>query len=220
MNNGRTQRKTLATQLDRLDGILDGLADALNESVADAVRSVVGQVVKESVEVTIREVLGNPALLAAALARHAPPPSAPLPVPLTVPSRRTLRETLQGLRASLVRLASTTAGTVGRKLGLAWSWALDKLQTLTKLARQNYHRLVAGCTVACGTAAIASGLAWQFRRSTAVAVGVGLFAGAVAYIAGPFVASVLSGLGGTAVTAAGMVLWPLKRLLRGHTATS
>ena len=35
-NNGRTTRKTLASQLDRLDTILDCLADGLNEAVATA----------------------------------------------------------------------------------------------------------------------------------------------------------------------------------------
>jgi hypothetical protein len=50
--NGRV-RKTLSSQLDRLDGILDGLADALNESVAAAVEKAVGSV--------IAEILTNPA---------------------------------------------------------------------------------------------------------------------------------------------------------------
>ena len=44
--NGRV-RKTLASQLDRLDGILDGLSDALNESVAAAVEKAVGNVITE-----------------------------------------------------------------------------------------------------------------------------------------------------------------------------
>jgi hypothetical protein len=51
-HNGRV-RKTLSSQLDRLDGILDGLADALNESVAVAVEKAVGNV--------IAEILTNPA---------------------------------------------------------------------------------------------------------------------------------------------------------------
>jgi hypothetical protein len=44
--NGR-DRKTLASQLDRLDNILDGLADALNESVAAAVHQAVAGVLTE-----------------------------------------------------------------------------------------------------------------------------------------------------------------------------
>ena len=54
--------------------------------------------------------------------------------------------------------------------------------------------------------------------AVAVALGVGLVSGAVAHFAGSLVAGVLSGLAGTATTAAGMVLWPLARLLRAETA--
>jgi len=49
--NGR-DRKTLASQLDRLDNILDGLANALNESVAAAVQ--------EAVTGVLTEILTNP----------------------------------------------------------------------------------------------------------------------------------------------------------------
>jgi hypothetical protein len=49
-SNGRPPRPSLATQLDRLDGILDGLADGLNEAVA---------AVKEAVAVALQEVLTN-----------------------------------------------------------------------------------------------------------------------------------------------------------------
>ena len=51
-------RKTLASQIDRLDSILDGLSEGLNEAVATAVqgavelavRQAVGQAVKEAVQ--------------------------------------------------------------------------------------------------------------------------------------------------------------------------
>src|SRR6478609_5509848 len=62
------QRKTLATQLDRLDRILDGLAEALNEAVSDAVRQSVGTAVGEAVQAAVKEVLTHPELLRAAAA--------------------------------------------------------------------------------------------------------------------------------------------------------
>ena len=37
LTNGRAERKSLASQLDRLDGILDALADGLNQAVERAV---------------------------------------------------------------------------------------------------------------------------------------------------------------------------------------
>ena len=49
------QRKTLASQLDRLDGILDGLDRALTGAVQDAVE----QAVKQAVQAVLTEVLTN-----------------------------------------------------------------------------------------------------------------------------------------------------------------
>jgi hypothetical protein len=59
--NGPT-RKTLASQLDRLDGILDGLSEGLNQAVAQAVREAVGLAVQEAVQAVLTELLTNPAL--------------------------------------------------------------------------------------------------------------------------------------------------------------
>ncbi len=49
------ERKTLASQLDRLDGILDGLDSAL----AGAVQEAVSMAVKEAVQAVLSEVLTN-----------------------------------------------------------------------------------------------------------------------------------------------------------------
>ena len=92
-SNARIARKSLADQIDRLDGILDGLAEALNESVADAVRDVIGMAVREAVSAAVTEVLSSPQLLQAALEKHAPLPAIPVPPPAG-PKPRTLREHL------------------------------------------------------------------------------------------------------------------------------
>ena len=42
-------RKTLASQLDRLDSILDGLSEGLTDAVSSAVREAVGLAVQEAV---------------------------------------------------------------------------------------------------------------------------------------------------------------------------
>src|SRR6516165_5621160 len=55
-------RKTLASQLDRLDGILDGLSEGLSDAVAQAVREAVGLAVQEAVQAVLTELLTNPAL--------------------------------------------------------------------------------------------------------------------------------------------------------------
>jgi hypothetical protein len=57
--NGR-ERKTLASQIDRLDAMLDGLSDGLNDAVAQAVQTAVAV----AVQAVLTEVLTNPAVLA------------------------------------------------------------------------------------------------------------------------------------------------------------
>ena len=71
-------RKTLASQLDRLDSILDGLSEGLNDAVASAVREAVGLAVHEAVQA----VLTNPALRGQ-LPRPAEAESAPPDGPAT-----------------------------------------------------------------------------------------------------------------------------------------
>src|SRR5262249_58858200 len=93
-------RKTLASQIDRLDSILDGLSDGLNEAVATAVegavgravevavRQAVGEAVRETLQAVLAEVVSNPDLVAAARTllaprhpAHVPPPHNPTPPP-------------------------------------------------------------------------------------------------------------------------------------------
>src|SRR5262249_18333349 len=61
LNNG--VRKTLASQLDRLDMILDGLAENLNEAVAiaaaNSVKEIVNVAVQEAVRAALVEILTN-----------------------------------------------------------------------------------------------------------------------------------------------------------------
>src|SRR5215468_9722892 len=115
-------RKSLATEIDRLDGILDGLDEALAGSVETAVRDVVGQVVREAVEATIKEVLSNPELIRSAVAQHAP-----VATPMPQRPRRTLKELLRERLAALCQKASEKASQAKRNLGSAWSWCVEKV---------------------------------------------------------------------------------------------
>ena len=56
--NGQ-ERKTLASQLDRLDGILDTLGEGLNEAVAQAVQQAVELAVREGVHQGVRGALSE-----------------------------------------------------------------------------------------------------------------------------------------------------------------
>src|SRR5438067_2202414 len=77
--NGRPLRKSLASQLDRLDGIIDTLADGLNQAVVDAVRDAVAMAVQQAVEVVLRELLSRPELLRHLAGQTAPVAAAPEP---------------------------------------------------------------------------------------------------------------------------------------------
>jgi hypothetical protein len=161
-------RKTLASQIDRLDSILDGLSDGLNEAVATAVegavgravRQAVGEAVRETLQAVIAEVVSNPDLLAAARTLLAP--GSPADVPPDNPT--TSSERPRGLF---------------RRAG-------EKVQAGVAIAA-NACAAVAG--QAAGVKAVARGgwrLAKQFRGRVLVACGVGLAAGAATLLAAPW----------------------------------
>jgi hypothetical protein len=206
--NARMPRKSLSSQIDRLDGILDGLDAALSGAVADAVQAVVGQVVKEAVEASIKEVLGSPELLRAALAQHA------APVPEYKP-RRSLREVLKAALGGLGRKGCEAATQAKRKAGQAWSWCLNKLAQGISHAYHSLERLRARGRRAWAVAVGVVRLAWRLRRACVVALGVGALSAVGVYYAGPVVASVLCGIGSSLATAAGIALAPVWRLLLG-----
>jgi hypothetical protein len=70
--NGKGQKKTLADQLDRLDGIIDALANGLNETVAEVVKQAVSVAVQQAVEGLVQAVLTNPELLRGLVAKVMP----------------------------------------------------------------------------------------------------------------------------------------------------
>jgi hypothetical protein len=165
-------RKSLADQIDRLDSILDGLAEALNESVAAAVKEAVGLAVREAVQAVLTEVLTNPAVLETVRGTVSPA-GAPA---AAVPTRPSWRERL---RPAWGRIA---AGALATRLqcGRLWGRARQGLSGL-------WERL---------------SLVRRCRRQVLAAVGVGLVAGVLAYVAGPWLAALVSAVGGCAGTLA------------------
>jgi hypothetical protein len=213
--NTRTARKSLADQIDRLDGILDGLAEGLNESVADAVKDVIAQVVSEAVETAVKEVLSSPELLRAALAQHAPPaPLAQSAMPKT--DRRSITDVLKSGWTWLCGKATQTASQVKKTLGQAVSWCVEKVRqgcTAVLNRRKGWVASCAGAVAALGTVGLAL---WQFRRSCSIALAAGLVIGVVGYLAGPVFCAMISGLSGMAITLSTMVMLPLWKML--HTS--
>jgi hypothetical protein len=104
------QRKTLASQLDRLDGILDGLDSAL----AGAVQEAVSMAVKEAVQAVLTEVLTNRELQEQLqqAAQHAQPPEPPHGKPSML--NRLWQATTEGVRRTV-----QTVKKLGRGVGMA-----------------------------------------------------------------------------------------------------
>ena len=201
-SSARTVRKSLADQIDRLDGILDGLADALNESVADAVKDVIGQAVRQAVHAAVTEVLASPDLLRAALERHAPASAVPAPPPPR-PAPPTLKENVARIGSGLCEKVKRAAGLAGKKLREVCIAARDAGKKVVEIA--------ANAPAILGAVARA---AWAFRKPCAIAVGVGVACGAACYLGGLVFSSMASGAGGAAITLSALTL-PLKRLFWG-----
>lgn len=193
--NARTARKSLADQIDRLDGILDGLSEALNESVADAVKDVIAETVRQAVHAAVTEVLSSPDLLRATLEKHAPPPANPMP---PTPERKppTLKENV---------------ARIGNRL-------CEKVKQAASLARKSLNAAArrAGTALAVAPLVIraVAQKVWDFRKPCAVAVGVGVAFGAACYLGGQLFSSIANGAGGAAITLSALTL-PVKRLFSG-----
>ena len=115
-------RKTLASQIDRLDSILDGLSENLNQAVADAVqgavglavRQAVGQAVKEAVQAVLAEVLTNADLLAAVRGILPVTPSPDVTSDPPEPPRGVFRRACDGVKAGLGAAATACGYVVGQ----------------------------------------------------------------------------------------------------------
>src|SRR5262249_17948232 len=153
-------RKTLASQLDRLDSILDGLSDALHGAVASAVEGAVeravSQAVKETLQAVIAEALTNADLLAAA--RTLPPPGTPADPP--EPPKSLFRRACDAVKPGLAVAAAACHG--------AGAYVTKKAAAVKSAARSGWRLLR------------------RFRGRLLAACGVGLAAGALTCLAGPW----------------------------------
>ena len=192
-NNSRAERKTLASQLDRLDGILDALSDGLNQAVAStveqaveqAVRQAVGQAVHEAVQAVLTEVLTNPDLRAA-LHQQAPEVQEPAPQQRPAPP-------------SLLGRLCDAAGAGVRRLAKACGAGLQRLGRLRQLACAGWS------------------LTRRCRRQLLIACSVGVAACLALYGSGPWLAAAAGWLGGVAGTLAVQTRQSLRRLLPATT---
>jgi hypothetical protein len=188
LNNG--PRKTLASQLDRLDTILDGLADNLNEAVAlaaaDSLKEVVNVAVQEAVHAALVEVLSN-AELRKRLAN--PADGWPTTLRLVRSCWAWVVNTAKGIWNKIVAVSLTAGDKLkvqgGPLVAAAGAKARQAGKAIARSARGGWMLM----------AALAA-LARRFRTQLLVAAGIGVLVGAVCYFAGREVASVGCGLAG------------------------
>jgi hypothetical protein len=184
-------RKTLASQLDRLDTILDGLADNVNEAVAvaaaDSMKEVVNVAVQEAVHAALVEVLSN-AELRKRLANQ-PADAQPTTIRIVRSCWVWVVNTAKGIWNKIVAVSLTA----GDRLKAQGGSLVAKAGVKARQAGKEIARRARGCWMLM--AALAA-LAKRFRTQLLVAVGIGVLVGAVCYFAGREVASVGCGLAG------------------------
>jgi hypothetical protein len=196
-SNGNVRRKSLASQLDRLDQILDGLDEALAGSITDAVKQAVSTAVAEAVRATLIEVVTNPDILAALRGGITAVASAPGFSP-TEPASETVTP-------------PTFAGRTRRFMSSCWRNALAKVRGVTSGIRQRVHNARDGVVATYqGINAI-----WNLRRAVLIALGIGAAVGVVSSMSSSWFAGVISGVGamGTALGAQ-LACWT-RRLFAG-----
>jgi len=213
-SNGHVSRKTLSTQIDRLDSMLDGLADNLNDAVATAVKDAVALVVREAVEAAVKEVLSNPNLLRAALAQHAPVATQVQPPAAQKPQNRSFKEMIKGGWNWLCKKATKTTTQVKTMLSKSLTWCRENFLKGCAVVRRGCGQVGIGCkTMAMKLGTVGLAL-WYFRRTCSIVLTAGLAGGVIGYFAGPVISSMLCSLGGMALSVSGMILLPLWRLVR------
>jgi hypothetical protein len=183
--NTNGQRKTLASQLDRLDTILDTLDEGLQGAVASAVQEAVGLAVREAINGLVTEVLTNPdllsqvrTLLTPVIVKHTPKPAA------------------SGERLHTV---------VKERFGSVWNVVKARVEETKQTCRKVLRRIGRWTANLLSRVRVLG----RFKRQLLLSTGVGLAAGVVSYFAGPYVAAAAGWLGGfvTSIGVQAVLAW-------------
>jgi hypothetical protein len=203
ISNG-SQRRTLASQLDRLDTILDALSDGLHQAVTSAVQDAVERAVREALQQTIQglvsEVLTNPDALALLRATLAPEPAPAPPPPTPHPAQPQARGT--------------------SFLSRAWGWAckgLNRAREACAFLGRQAVRLAQG---ACTLGRVLGSVARAHGKQLLAAGGVAALIAVLAYCAGPTLNALAAGVGGFATALLLQVRTSLGRFLSRTSASA
>ncbi len=166
--NSGAARRSLAAEIDRLDGILDGLSDGLDSAVTQAVRAALERELAPAAREAVRTALAEKS------------------APQLDPTGGWLVRAAGRLEAGLARCAAAFTRLRGR--------AADQLTAAAKLGRAGLARAQGLWAVAVREWPSW----WALRWHALAAAGAGLLAVLLALLGGPAVAAALAGLGGAA----------------------
>jgi hypothetical protein len=197
--NGRV-RKSLAEQIDRLDGILDGLAEGLNEAVIAAVKEAAGAAVQEAVRAVLSELLANPELL------------------------HSIRDSLTPLvKAKAQGTQPAESGGVGTatsaRLGGCWAWLHARVLDAKRHLVDWLGRARRPVDTAWVSLCLGAGVARRVWRSLLVALGAGVLVGVAAYLLGPWLSAAAGGLAGFTTSLVVQARHALRRLAAATSAS-
>jgi hypothetical protein len=213
--NGRTQRKSLAEQIDRLDAILDGLADGINDTVVAAVQEAVQGAVQLAVRAAVVEVLTNEELR-----RRLQPAAAARTGPTSSLVGRLVGKT-RAFLGGLLRLVAAGCAGAAAAFRKAWARGAEMLGTGSGTARTQAvtatRQLASAARRLWAKAVALKCLAQRFRRPVLVALGVGSAVGVLAYFSGPWAAAAAGWLSGFVTTLAVQAGVALRKLLGAPT---
>ncbi len=204
-SNGRV-RRSLATEIDRLNQILDGLANGLNDAVREAVQ--------QAIQLALREVLASPAFIEQLREKIVPPAPVPAQVETPVPPKKedppSRGSRLFGWIGGPLKAVATGCPASARAIGRAGMALLHRVRKVLTLGRQGAVR---GLELASVFGLLALRLARRYRLPLLTAAGIGTALGLAALGAGRLTATLLCRLGELLTAARARAGRWLRRLL-------
>lgn len=194
LNNGGPPRKSLSSQLDRLDGILDGLDKALQGAITESVSAAV----TEAIRATLLEVVSNPQVIT--LLRGVMSP--------------TLPKSEQPAAQAPEPAHPTHVGRVRSAISSAWRWSLAKIRAIPRAIGSRINAVYGGVVHACHQA----NAIWSLKRPIFIAMLAGLLVGMVSYASSPWFAGVVGGISATGAALGMQLAIFARRLLAGFPA--
>jgi hypothetical protein len=191
ISNGRSERKSLASQIDRLDAVIDALSDGLNQAVERAVEMAAERAVANALARTLQN---------AHVLNQATKPN------LLVRLAKWTWKAIAGAAANLWTTISGTGQTVAQKLKTIGLRVKDGVVKTTLGTSRRF-----GLAVLIGWLGLVAGMRLFSRhpKQTLFASQAGLLVGAGAYFAGPVFAATISGLSGATLVLLTMVMTPI-----------